>query len=476
MNAASNHHQPRSSVRLYGQGLSSQLIFLAAVSFSGWHLLSPAAQQTESNAVIEQKLKGSVTKADRLPSWLRERAIDKLSLYSSSGNEADGGSGAVDDVRSWASHFANNNNPGEQSKQSLIVDVILIGPTDRIEHRTSQRDTSATDDHERYFVRDVFIATEVTVDKTMVLETNSSSANVSSSRSCPDTLRSCADSTVMDEEELCLQRRIGLSMGAFSRRYRKIINTVSVTFEEERSKTLAHISTNRDSASDWIRFADRVLPDVLIVSFDTLTYNTSLLYEECLPSYDTKVPLVLAPATSWFIGNGSHLKDSTNQTLTALTFTHPAERSGLVFNQAALEKIARPIACFGVNHDPKTEELEYQFCRWLVSKAANTFDSLLHQALVLRERSVKGERSKYISICDVFSAYSSSMHLICANRKVIPTGEEVLGYLVYRFQISDGRVENGRQMAVESNVLPTILRCDRSTSDVRMEESNNNVN
>lgn len=462
MNAESNHHQLRSSVRLYGQGLSSQLIFLAAVSFAGWRLLSPAAQQTESNAIIQQKLKGTVTKADRLPSWLRERAIDKLSLYSSSRNEADGGSGAADEVRSWARHFANNNNPGEQRKQSLIVDVILIGTTDRIEHITSQRDISATNDHERYFVRDVFMATEVTVDKTMVLDINSDSANVSSSRSCTDTLRSCADSTVMDEEELCLQRRIGLSMGAFSRRYRKIVNTVSVTIEEERTKTMAHNSTNRDSASDWIRFADRVLPEVLIVSFDTLPYNTSLLYEECLPSYDTKIPLVLAPATSWFRGNGSHLKDGTNQTLTSLTFTHPADRSGLAFNQAALEKFARPIACFGVNHDPKTEELEYQFCRWIVSKAANTFDSLLHQALVLRERSVKVERSKYISIGDVFSAYSSSMHLICASHKVIPTGEEILGYLIYRFQISDGRIKNGRQLPGESNVLPTILRCDKS--------------
>jgi hypothetical protein len=64
------------------------------------------------------------------------------------------------------------------------------------------------------------------------------------------------------------------------------------------------------------------------------------------------------------------------------------------------------------------------------------------------------------------------MHLICASHKVIPTGEEVLGYLIYRFQISDGRVENGIQMPGESSELLTILRCDRSTSEARIEEIN----
>eukprot|EP00804_Cyclotella_cryptica_P024635 CCRYP_001629-RA/>CCRYP_001629-RA protein AED:0.20 eAED:0.20 QI:0/-1/0/1/-1/1/1/0/475 len=471
MNAASASIQPRTSFRPNGQGLSSQLVFLAAIFFAGWRLLSPAAQQSENNAVIQQQLKGTVTKADRLPSWLRDRAIDKLPLYSSNGNGADGGSDAADDVTSWATHVANNNHPGEQHNH-LIFDVILIGSTDQIEQRTSPTNTSASNAHGRYFVRDVFMATEVTVDKTMVLEIGTGARNVSSSsRSCQDTLRSCAKSSVIDEEELCLQRRIGLSIGAFSRRYRKIIKTVSVTVGKEKSKLTAYDYNSSDTVSDWVRFAGRVLPDFLIISFDTLSYNISLLYEECPSTHDTKYPVVMAPATSWYESHGSHFQNSTNHTSTPLTFTHPAVRSGVVFNHAALERFSRPIACYGVNHDPQTEELEYQFCRWTVSKATNTFDSLLHQALVLWQREIQGERSKYISISDLFSAYASSMHLICASHKVIPTGEEVLGYLIYRFQISEHGVRNGKPMSGQSKKFPTILRCGRSTSDDKIEYS-----
>jgi hypothetical protein len=432
-------------------GLPSKLLVPAGLLCVGWIFLPPPTQPNDSTV----HLQGSVTKADRSSSWLRERAIDKLPLYNPSGSDARDNNEA--DMKSWATHIANVSYSKEQRNENPIFDVVMIGSTDRLEYMASKRQSWASSKH---FVRDVFMATEITADNGVALNGDAITGDATThSGSCSDLFHTCSNymDVATDQDELCSQRRFGLATGAYIRRYQKLTHTLAVTVGKE-SQNKRNLS-GADYVSDWNGFSARILPDYLIVAFDTASYNTTRLHIECFRSVDADTPAVIVSASSWFGGNASYVNNGTRQ-LSRQTFARSADNFGVVFNQVALEKFSRPVTCFGVNHDPQMEEFEYKLCRWMVSKAKNVFDTYLHKALGETSKAAKGS-SKPISISDLFASYSAAMHLICASGEGLPLVEEMLSYLIQQFEISLGNGNLEGQILSDRNAPATIMRCDQ---------------
>ena len=129
--------------------------------FTSWRVLSSSfLRQLDDDDVAggrvggQPPLKGSVTKADRLPSWMRARAIDKLPYYMNRSHVPDG---YLDEIKNALFPKHGNNETVNQT----IVDVITIGTVDRIKYMHSQQKAWASNKHS---VRNVFISTERNLD------------------------------------------------------------------------------------------------------------------------------------------------------------------------------------------------------------------------------------------------------------------------------------------------------------------------
>jgi len=259
------------------------------------------------------------------------------------------------------------------------------------------------------------------------------------------------DEPLNEEEAYCMQRRIGFAMGASSRRYHKLVHATNMKNERDSfDSEMLH----------WKIFASKVLPEYLIVSFDTTFYHTELLVG-CIDEEASVYSPLVASSSYTASGKSKGTKDEE-------TFFYPQKHSGVVFNKSALEKWIRPIACFNnqdgsisstlefkktaipIFHDPKLDELESEFCSFVSSEGmaknllnTNKLDSVLLEALHLF-RNLHGKTKLNLmnltfSIGELLSIYSSQMHLLCgtlSNGEVVPTAEEMLGYLVHKFKIT----------------------------------------
>jgi len=452
-----------------------------------WYYLSPTYSQlnddeTGGRAGRQPKLKGSVTRAVRLPSWLRDRAIDKLPFYSNPYNLSNSDLGEVNDAlnaaQKWASQSTQN-----KSSAAITVDVVTIGSMNRMEYMHTQQKTWASNTHS---VRNVFIATEI----------NTDNAIISNGGSCQELMKACqveesslqlenSTQPFISDEELCLGRRIGLAMGASVMRYRKI--THALVLGSSRSN-VKH-GSNDESMADLKQYTINPLPNYLIITFDSAYYNTERL-EECVGHGGENAPIVYAPFTS---RENVNLSNKPPENTQPSMFSYPTNNTGVVFNKPALEVWIRSITCFSSKNDPssaptpidydsKAQELEHNFCKWMnamamsdveASQRNDTFETAIRGALKIslstqrdqadnsRNEFVYSSRYQAVSISDLFSIYSSTMHLLCKSSVTIervPSGEEMLGYLIDRFQISSGGLSESASDAKSS--------CNATTSNV----------
>jgi len=284
-------------------------------------------------------------------------------------------------------------------------------------------------------------------------------------------------------------------------RYRKII----------RALTLGRKGRN-ESMADVKQYLINTLPNYLIITFDSAYYNTEHL-KECVGhggENNNNPPAVYAPFTSRMdmaLRDKSYKQPNgkkTSQSQQSL-FSYPTNHTGVVFNKPALELWIRRVSCFSamnsfsaptpIVYDPKTHELEHNFCRWMNSTTTtaespskdhdgDAFASAIRGALDVSLSSQRNQTktggkthrefaysSRYhaVSISDLFSIYSSTMHLIC-KRHVgggmgrIPSGEEMLGYLIHQFGVSSGGLLGGAPGAKSSCKASSIS--EECTSDM----------
>lgn len=75
----------------------------------------------------------------------------------------------------------------------------------------------------------------------------------------------------------------------------------------------------------------------------------------------------------------------------------------------------------------------------------NLIPSLYVSLKLSKENSIIDAKhpNQAMSVSDLFYKYSYSMHLLCSNQNenIIPSGEEMIGYLIHRFNISDSPVD-----------------------------------
>ena len=268
------------------------ILILPMVMFSSYFLIRPPSfaqldkntssvdvyAKDESRGKVDiprqPKLKGSKEKADRLPSWLREKAISKLT-FANKNNITN-----IDhqDINMWSSKQKRRGN-----STNAIIDVIIVGSISRADYMNAQQWTTR-----KQSVRNVFKATEKNTYRSL------------GSGSCQALVSSCASSnrrqhllynnsslttnttttSKVNDAEICLQRRFGLAMGASVRRYRKIKHALTL------------VSSIRQPTNG-------ALPDYLIITFDNAYYNTNML-KECMTT-NARIgdsPLVYAPLVS----------------------------------------------------------------------------------------------------------------------------------------------------------------------------------
>ena len=267
------------------------MLILPMVMFSSYFLIRPPSfaqldnntssvdvdAEDESRVKVDaprQKLKGSKEKADRLPSWLREKAISKLA-FPNKNNITN-----IDhqDINMWSMKQKRSNST------NAIIDVIVVGSISRADYMNAQQWTTR-----KQSVRNVFKATEKNTYRSF---SGSCQALVSSCASSIRTQHSLYNNSSLttnttttskvNDAEICLRRRFGLAMGASIRRYRKIKHALTLV-------------------SSGIRQPKNgVLPDYLIITFDDAYYNTNML-KECITD-NARIgdsPLVYAPLVSY---------------------------------------------------------------------------------------------------------------------------------------------------------------------------------
>lgn len=86
------------------------------------------------------------------------------------------------------------------------------------------------------------------------------------------------------------------------------------------------------------------------------------------------------------------------------------------------------------------------------NESHNEFDSLLVQSLELSKQDSDKDN---FSVNDIFFMYSQTVHLLCKSQhnKVVPSGEEMLGYLIHRFQVTDSPIDQSECMNIEPSTL-----------------------
>src|SRR5210317_1912905 len=121
------------------------VLLLTFISFGGVFIRSSTTQNNESSP----RLKGTVSKVDRLSSWLKERIP-----WSTSGNtntyEAYEVNETLNALKTWVGHSSNHNH-------TQLIDVVSTGSSSRKEYLRKQRETWASPQ----FVRNMIMATEI---------------------------------------------------------------------------------------------------------------------------------------------------------------------------------------------------------------------------------------------------------------------------------------------------------------------------
>ena len=184
-----------------------------------------------------------------------------------------------------------------------------------------------------------------------------------------------------------------------------------------------------------------------------------------------------------------------HHSMTASTFDvfpYPTNHSGVVFNSKALQLWMKEVRCYvsknsnssfapsPVTYDRRSQALEYQLCRIVKqrvpTKNTNTFESALIKTLQLSltiqtqtNQTINNQKefvySKILeakSISDLFSIYASHKQLLCKVMSIdrIPNEEEMLGYLIHRFKLSnDG-------LSLSSSEADNNSTCKVASSDV----------
>jgi hypothetical protein len=459
------------------------ILMLPMVMFSSYFLIRPPSfaqlDKNTSSVDIEDedesrgkgivsrqpKLKGSKEKADRLPSWLREKAISKLS-FTNKNNITN-----IDhqDINMWSMKQKRSNST------NAIIDVIIVGSISRADYMNAQQWTTR-----KQSVRNVFKATEKNTYRS--LGSGRCQALVSSCASSirrqhmnnqhrrivqysNSSLTPSTTSTIskVNDAEICLQRRFGLAMGASVRRYRKIKHALTLVSSSIRQPT------------------NGPLPDYLIITFDNAYYNTNML-KECMTD-DARIgnsPVVFAPLVSYTDVSlntqmiHQYMKQHNHSVTTATfdVFPYPTNRSGVVFNNEALQLWMKEVRCYvaknnnsstssfvplPVTYDRLTQALEYQLCRIVKqrvpTKKTNIFESALIKTLQLslsiqsKRNQTSSSQNEFVyskileakSISDLFTIYASHKQLLCKVMQIdhIPSEEELLGYLIHRFKLSN---------------------------------------
>lgn len=246
---------------------------LSIAVYMSWHFLGDANTNLQ--------LEGSVTKAHRLPAWL----IGKLPMSNATSFRSAQINDALDAAQKWVYRSTQN---------KKIVDVITIGSVDRKQKMTW------------FGGRNLFMATE----------NNTENLIIPNGGSCQELVNACGGS-LNDDKDACIQRRIGLAVGASVRRYRKIIHSLFV--RNSGSSARLDIAVD-ESTTDWKRLTVETLPNYLILTFDSVYYNMGML-EECMGQSEKDVPTVFAPYISYTDAN---LND---QQLKSSSFAYPDRKS-----------------------------------------------------------------------------------------------------------------------------------------------------
>jgi len=417
------------------------VLLLAFISFGSVFIRSSSPQNENP-----PQLKGSVSKVDRLQSWIRERAIDKLP-WSTTNNTEDYYEDVHETVTAMKTWAANGNHT------NVLVDVISIGSSSRMDYLHKQRDTWASP----HFVRNTLMATEMNTDRSILsgdascqalelscaksvetavvdsdveresrwLETN----NVTNETSLVSETKESHINATTISTELCTQRRLGLAMGVSVRRYRKISHAFKLQ-------------------SDALGNDLNILPSFLLVTFDQMSYNTTEL-RRCEEAESSQI---YAPSLS--------LKELEGKSQDS-SFPYPTNRNGLIFNRLAIQRWMLQVSCSSKDTQSyDSESFESNFCNWMrdANQSKNEFDSVLIRALELsKEDPITGviEQNQAMSVSDLFYKYSYSMHLLCSNQNVVvPSGEEMIGYLIHRFKISDSPIgENECMSKLQTSLL-----------------------
>mmetsp|Transcript_23919 Transcript_23919/g.39432 ORF Transcript_23919/g.39432 Transcript_23919/m.39432 type:complete len:436 (-) Transcript_23919:862-2169(-) len=382
------------------------------------------------------KLKGSVSKVERLQSWIRERAIDKLPW--STTNKTEDYDHEVRETYTAMKTWAAQSSDHENQTNIILVDVISIGSSSRMDYLYRQRGAWASPT----FVRNMFMATEMNTDRSIIGDSSCQALELSCAEPGVDsnvqirsrwlqTKNSSKETAIVAESnethvnattastEFCVQRRLGLAMGVSIRSYRKIIHSFKL-----RSEILG----------DGIN----ILPSFLLVTFDQMAYNTTEL-TKCEVKESSQI---YAPSLSLKQLEG---KSQDN------VFPYPTNRTGLIFNRAAIERWILQVSCSPIDTQSyASESFESNFCCWMkdANQSKNEFDSALIRSLAFSNITGVMEQNQAMSLSDLFYKYSYSMHLLCSSQHgVVPSGEEMIGYLIHRFKISDSPISENECMS-----------------------------
>ena len=98
-----------------------------------------------------------------------------------------------------------------------------------------------------------------------------------------------------------------------------------------------------------------------------------------------------------------------------------------------------------MTYDRRTQTLEYQLCKIVKkrvpTKNTDTFESALIKTLQINNQKefVYSKILEAKSISDLFTIYASHKQLLCKIMSInrIPSEEEMLGYLIHRFKLSN---------------------------------------
>ena len=425
------------------------MLLLLIYSLVGWYYVGRFAGW-------QPYLKAFEAKAERSKSWLRDRAMEKLALYSGGGVDDEAGAAAEE----WASRSSQSG-----VGNSTVIDVIAIGTANTLEHMPVQQKTWAWRNPS---VRNVFIATEVTTDNAIFSSLDGSCRELMNSCDVfrSNRRRGLASSTATVEKVApdavspqldsgqCLDRRLGSAMGASVGRYRKIINAL-VTFG--------------GSGADGIpkQYTSQTLPDYLIITYESAYYNIQRLVG-CMGHGGADAPVVYAPFVSWADVNLSEgtrkKKQSQKPSKTTMSFAYPTRETGVVFNKAATEIWIRSITCFEpvdfptpIHYDAETHAVERELCGMMMTSGdANStrrydaFESAIRETVKISLFSQRGGRTNQriefhlssrrqaVSIGDLLSLYASTLHSLCkgsggTDTGRIPSVEKMFGYLIHRF-------------------------------------------